>query len=224
MIRQSIEQGARVAGLEISERSLASFELFVNELRKWNRKVNLTAITGDDEVAAKHIIDSLFFAGFVESKERVLDVGSGAGLPAIPLKIVRPDTNVVSVDAIAKKIHFQRHVSRLLRFEGFEALHARIEDLHASRGGCFDVVTSRAFTNLCQFVSLSSPMLAPGGRLIAMKGPAAPEEIREAESALHALDFEVSTVYPYDLPFNCGKRHLVIIAAKNDKNGAEELF
>jgi 16S rRNA (guanine527-N7)-methyltransferase len=214
MIRQALERGAREAGLIVTNETLAAFVLFVDELRKWNRKVNLTAITGDDEIAAKHIIDSLYFARHVEDAERVLDIGSGAGLPAIPLKIVKPETEVVSVDAVAKKIHFQRHVSRLLRFDKFEALHARIEELHKTRSGSFDVITSRAFSNLGQFVSLAAPLLAGGGRMIAMKGPAALDEMAEAEAALHALDFEISSVFPYQLPFNCGKRQLVVITAR----------
>jgi 16S rRNA (guanine527-N7)-methyltransferase len=212
MIRQALERGAQEAGLDITDKSLSSFELFIDQLRKWNRKVNLTAITGDDEIAAKHIIDSLFMARLVENNERVLDIGSGAGLPAIPLKIVKPDTDVVSVDAIAKKIHFQRHVSRLLQLKGFEALHSRIEELPKTRGGCFDVITSRAFSNLGQFASLAAPLLATGGRMIAMKGPAAVEEMTEAEAALKILNFEISTVFHYDLPFNCGTRRLIIIS------------
>lgn len=213
MIRQTLEQGAFETGLEISDQCLRSFELFIGELKKWNRKVNLTAITNDDEIAAKHIIDSLFMTRYVEKNEKVLDIGSGAGLPAIPLKIVKPETDVVSVDAVAKKIHFQRHVSRLLQFHGFEALHARVESLHTTRSGCFDVITSRAFSNLSQFTFLAAPLLAPGGRIIAMKGPAANEEMAEADAALKILNFKIKTVFPYDLPFNCGTRHLIEIVA-----------
>ena len=192
MIRQAIEQGAREVGLDITDRSLDLFEVFVAELIKWNSKINLTAITDNNDIAAKHIIDSLFMARFVGNSERVLDIGSGAGLPAIPLKIVKPETDVVSVDAIGKKINFQRHISRLLKFHSFEALHTRIEDLQKSRGGNFEVITSRAFSSLAQFTSLAAPLLAPGGRIIAMKGPAALEEMSEAEAALKSLNFEIS--------------------------------
>jgi len=213
VIRQMLKIGALEAGLEIAEESLQAFELFSSELIKWNRKVNLTAITGATEIAAKHIIDSLFFARLVGNKDKVLDIGSGAGIPAIPLKIIKPGVEVVSVDAVAKKIHFQRHVARLLQLQGFEAVHARVEDLQKKSSGCFDVITSRAFSDLGHFATLAAPLLAAGGRLIAMKGPAAIEEMDQAADILSSLKFEISGIYPYDLPFNSGKRHLIVITA-----------
>src|SRR6185369_5646904 len=170
MIRHILEQGARE--LTISEEYLLAFELFAEELKKWNRKVNLTAISSDKEIAVKHFIDSLVFADHVQVGENLLDIGSGAGIPAIPLKIVKPMIPVVTVDAVGKKILFQRHLARLLGLKSFEALHARVESLHGTHNKCFKVITSRAFSRLEQFVSLAAPLLADGGRMIAMKGPA----------------------------------------------------
>ena len=201
-------------GLEISESAIQSFELFGSELKKWNSKVNLTAITDDKAIAVKHILDSLFFAGFVKEGELVLDIGSGAGIPAIPLKIFKPEVSVVSVDAVAKKINFQRHICRLLKFKGFEALHSRIEDLHISHARRFDVITSRAFSKLGQFVKLAAPLLADGGRMIAMKGPTADDEISMASAVLESLGFKISAVFPYNLPFNYGERQLTIITSR----------
>lgn len=215
MIRRALENGAQESGLEISAESLGAFEIFTSELLKWNRKVNLTAITSANEIAAKHIIDSLFLARLIDDSEKVLDVGSGAGIPAIPLKIVKPGAEVVSVDAVAKKIHFQRHVARLLRMQGFEALHARVEELHNKLAGRFDVVTSRAFTDLGRFAILAAPLLAAGGRLIAMKGPGAGDELGQAADILATLGFEISAIYPYNLPFNSGERRLIVLKACN---------
>ncbi|WP_246166913.1 16S rRNA (guanine(527)-N(7))-methyltransferase RsmG [Oryzomonas japonica] len=211
MIRHALEQGAREMGLEISEESLQAFELFADQLKKWNRKINLTAIISDDEIAVKHIIDALMFAGCVRDNERVLDIGSGAGVPAIPLKIVKPSVPVTSVDAVGKKILFQRHVARLLKFDGFEAIHGRVEELCGTRGHGFDLITSRAFSRLEQFVGLAAPLLAGTGRLIAMKGPGVADEIKADEERLAALGFEIVSVTPYRLPLSKGERNLIEI-------------
>jgi len=209
VIRRTLEQAAHEIGLDISGEAIRSFELFAGQLKKWNRKINLTAIISDEEIAVKHIIDSLVFAACVREGERVLDVGSGAGVPAIPLKIVRPSVRVTSVDAVGKKILFQRHVARLLGLRGFEAIHGRVEDLGALHACGFDLIVSRAFSRLEQFVGLAAPLLAEGGRLIAMKGPGAADEMRADGDCLAALGFEIVSIAPYQLPFNKGERNLI---------------
>ncbi|QEM69910.1 16S rRNA (guanine(527)-N(7))-methyltransferase RsmG [Geobacter sp. FeAm09] len=214
MIRRILEQGAREIGLEIPEEHIQAFELFADQLKKWNRKINLTAIVSDEEIAVKHIIDALVFAGSVRDGERVLDIGSGAGVPAIPLKIVKPAQPVTSVDAVGKKILFQRHVARLLKFSGFEAVHARVEELCRTRGHGFDLITSRAFSRLEQFVALAAPLLVETGRLVAMKGPGVAGEIRADEERLAALGFEIVSVTPYRLPFDKGERNLIEIVSR----------
>ncbi|KAA0889874.1 16S rRNA (guanine(527)-N(7))-methyltransferase RsmG [Oryzomonas rubra] len=198
-------------GLEISEESIRAFELFADQLKKWNRKINLTAIISDEEIAVKHIIDALIFAGCVRDDERVLDIGSGAGVPAIPLKIVKPSVPVTSVDAVGKKILFQRHVARLLKFDGFEAIHGRVEELCGTRSHGFDLITSRAFSRLEQFVGLAAPLLSGTGRLIAMKGPGVADEIKADEERLATLGFEIVSVTPYRLPLSKGERNLIEI-------------
>lgn len=211
MIRRVLEQGAREIGLDVSEENILAFELFADQLKKWNCKINLTAITSDEEIAVKHIIDALVFARSVRDGERVLDIGSGAGVPAIPLKIVKPSIPVTSVDAVGKKILFQRHVARLLKFDGFEAIHGRVEDLCDTHGHGFDLITSRAFSRLEQFVGLAAPLLCGTGRLIAMKGPGVADEIKADEEHLASLGFEIVSIAPYRLPFNKGERTLIEI-------------
>jgi 16S rRNA (guanine527-N7)-methyltransferase len=214
MIRHALEQGAREMGLDISGDAIRSFELFADQLKKWNSKINLTTIINDEEIAVKHIIDALMLAGCVRDGERVLDVGSGAGVPAIPLKIVNPSVRVTSVDAVGKKILFQRHVARLLGFRDFEAIHGRVEDLGGTHAHGFDLIVSRAFSRLEQFVGLAAPLLAEAGRLIAMKGPGAADEIRADGERLATLGFEIVSVTPYRLPFNKGERNLIGIAPR----------
>jgi 16S rRNA (guanine527-N7)-methyltransferase len=218
VIRPALENGLAEMGMELSEESLQAFELFAEELKKWNRKVNLTSICKDADIAVKHIIDSLVFAACVKDGDLVLDIGSGAGVPAIPLKIARPAVRVVSVDAVGKKILFQRHVARLLALKGFEALHARVEELHASHAGRFDVITSRAFSSLEMFVALAAPVLKSGGRMIAMKGPHADAEFERSGDELCQSGFEISSVDRYSLPMNKGERTLVTITAANARD------
>jgi 16S rRNA (guanine527-N7)-methyltransferase len=211
VIRQALERGLAEAGLAVSGENIRAFELFAAELKKWNRTVNLTAITRDEEIAVKHIVDALMCAACVNEGEAVLDIGSGAGIPAIPIKILKPSVQVVSVDAVAKKIMFQRHVARLLGLKGFEALHTRVESLATSRAGRFDVVTSRAFTRLEQFVALGAPLLAEGGRMIAMKGPGATAEMEAERGGIAALGLEIASCTPYHLPLGMGERNLVVM-------------
>jgi 16S rRNA (guanine527-N7)-methyltransferase len=150
-------------------------------------------------------------SSYISAGDRLLDIGSGAGLPIIPLKIVHPETAMVSVDAVAKKIHFQRHVIRALNLKNIEAVHARIEDLHKTHRNTFSVITSRAFTRLDRFVELAAPLLSEGGVLIAMKGDHAEQEISESDEIVHASGFEVTSVHRYTLPQNMGDRMLTFI-------------
>lgn len=215
MIRAVLERCLTEIGISITEEDMMSLELFVDELKKWNRKVNLTAICSDEDIAVKHIIDSLLFAAWVNDGERVLDVGSGAGIPAIPLNIVKPGVQVVSVDAVGKKILFQRHAARVLSLKDFEALHTRVEQLGPAYAASFDVIVSRAFSNLETFVALAAPLLKRGGRIIAMKGPHVCSECDRAGDALQRSGFHVDSVHTYSLPMNKGERSLVILGAVN---------
>jgi 16S rRNA (guanine527-N7)-methyltransferase len=213
VIRPILEIGLTETGLNLTEDCFAAFEQFGAELKKWNKKVNLTAICNDADIAIKHIIDSLVFASFIDDGKCVLDIGSGAGVPAIPLKIAKPGVKVVSVDAVGKKILFQKHVARLLVFDDFEALHSRVESLHTAQERRFDVIVSRAFSRLELFVALASPLLKSGGKIIAMKGPSVHCEFEAASEKLLSLGFEISSIHAYSLPMNKGERNLVTITA-----------
>lgn len=215
IIGDIVEQEAQTMGLTLTEQDISSFELYAAELKKWNSKVNLTAITKDKEIAVKHFVDSLTLAPYITADDRLLDIGSGAGLPVIPLKIIKPDVPMVSVDAVAKKIHFQRHIIRVLNLQHIEAVHARIEDLHTTHRHSFSIITSRAFTRLDRFVDLASPLLADNGMLIAMKGGEAEGEIAESDDAVSKHGFAIRSVHYYTLPHNMGERVLTFL--KRDK-------
>lgn len=198
-------------GVKLSDDMIKAFETYAAELIKWNSKVNLTAITKPNEIAVKHFIDSLYLAPYVSDEDLVLDIGSGGGLPVLPLKIVRPETCMTSVDAVGKKITFQRHVIRILGLNKIEAIHARIEDMHKTHAGKFSLITSRAFTRLDNFVELAYPLLKENGRIIAMKGSGVADEITVSNETLATSGFTITSKISYELPYQMGNRSLIVM-------------
>ncbi len=207
-----LTEGFAEMGLLVSGDQLASCLLLAAELKKWNRRVNLTAITDDRGIAAKHLIDSCMLASTLPERGQLLDIGSGAGFPAIPIALFRPDMSVVSIDAVAKKISFQRHAARLLGLKNVEAVHVRAEDLARSRPHSFDLVVSRAFSRIDLFVELGAPLMKRGGCLVAMKGPATGDELDAAGRVLEQNGLICTETTHYCLPFGSGDRSLIHIS------------
>lgn len=193
--------------LNVTSESISLLERLADELLRWNPRRNLTAITDRDEVMEKHLADSLTLLPFVRQSTRLLDIGSGAGFPALPLKIVCPELEVVSVDAVGKKIDFQRHVVRILGLKGFTALHERVEKLTDSLAG-FDLIVARALCSLGGLVALAGPFLAPGGRLVAMKGPEGNSEFSRQHDLLEQ-DGWFATLHRLKLPVSGAERCLI---------------
>lgn len=201
--------------LNVSPEALRNLELLSRELLRWNQKRNLTAITDQTEIIEKHLVDSLTLQPFAVQAVSLLDIGSGAGFPALPLKIACPALEVVSVDAVGKKIDFQRHIVRKLNLAGFTAIHGRIEALAEQQAyrERFDLVTARALCSLQELVMLASPFLAPGGRLVAMKGPDGKPEATAFEAGQEAVDWVVD-VHLLSLPVSGAERCLVELSKK----------
>ena len=193
--------------LKIDPEAVPLLESLVDELLRWNPRRNLTAITDRDEVMEKHLVDSLTLLPFASQSSRLLDIGSGAGFPALPLKIVCPELEIVSVDAVGKKVDFQRHIVRSLGLKGFKAVHARVESLTEGRAS-FDMVTARALCSLAELIDLAEPFLAPGGRLLAMKGPEGRREFSEQQEALRAAGWSVA-LHRLNLPLSNAERCLI---------------
>jgi len=151
--------------LRVAQEANTPLEKLVDELLRWNSRRNLTAINERPAALEKHLVDSLTLLPYARQAKRLLDIGSGAGFPALPLKIVCPDLAVVSVDSVGKKIDFQRHVARILGLDQFTAIHERIETLqeHPDLRYGFDLVTARALCSLTELVVLAEPFLAEVG-------------------------------------------------------------
>jgi len=213
--KELLVAGAKELGVDLDAAQAARFNLFAEELKKWNRKINLTAITDDEGIAVKHFVDSLSLLKVVKGPGRLLDIGSGAGFPGIPAQIIDPSLEIVSVDAVVKKISFQKQAVRLLNLPNFTALHVRAETLEETYPTYFDWVVSRAFSDIPSFVSMALPLIKKNGRIVAMKGRNAAEEVAAAEGALADLGVQVESVQNFRLPFGGDARSLVLLTKKH---------
>jgi 16S rRNA (guanine527-N7)-methyltransferase len=185
--QQLIVQGAVRFNLSLHRGHTSLFAAHARELILWNRKMNLTAIQSPLDVAVKHYLDSLLPAAFIDPGTSLLDVGSGAGFPGIPLKIVTSSLSASLVDASRKKVAFMNHVIRKLGLKDIQAHQVRIENLK-DQEGCrqgFDRIICRAFSNLKAFASLALPYLKKTGMLIALKGRAADSELKQLTTLRH---------------------------------------
>ena len=178
-----ITDGARQLGVEIDAGITTQFSIHASELIKWNRKLNLTAITHPKDLAVKHFLDSLAPAHFIPDNARMLDIGSGGGFPGIPLKILNPSLKVMLIDGTRKKVNFLKHALRILKLESIEAHQIRAENLHEdpAYANLFDVIISRALSPLKLFVKMALPVLAQQGIIMAMKGEVNPEELNAVD-------------------------------------------
>jgi 16S rRNA (guanine527-N7)-methyltransferase len=213
--------GAARLGLRLSPRQVEQFQLYYQELVEWNKRVNLTAIVDYEGVQVKHFLDSLSVTLALEEGRmvgggdfRLLDVGAGAGLPGLPLKILYPGLDLVLLDSTAKKTAFLRHLSARLGLEDVEVETGRAEELahqHRYREQ-FDVVVSRAVAALPSLVELTLPFCRVGGTFIAQKRGQIGQEIEKAARAIGILGGELREVRRVELEGLAG--HLLVVVAK----------
>jgi 16S rRNA (guanine527-N7)-methyltransferase len=207
-----IVDGAQQLGITIEERKSAAFAVHATELIHWNRKINLTAITDPRDIAIKHFLDSLAPAQFIPERARLLDIGSGAGFPGIPLKIFNPSLSVLLIDGTLKKVNFLKHMIRSLGLDRIEALHVRAENLghDPELVTAFDVIISRALSDLTSFVNYALPLLANQGTIIRMKGEVGKVELDRLQAEILGDRFSLE-VENYKLTTTDLQRSIIII-------------
>ncbi|WP_321492940.1 16S rRNA (guanine(527)-N(7))-methyltransferase RsmG [uncultured Desulfobacter sp.] len=206
-----LEVGADALGLALSSQQVQLLAGHARELMLWNKKMNLTAITDIRLVAYKHFVDALGASTFLEQPARLMDIGSGAGFPAVPMKIMYPDLDVTMVDSVRKKVSFLNHVVRTLKLDNIRAVHARVEDLARDPGHAhlYDAVTARGFADLSKLAKLARPMLGSWGTIYALKGESATEEITpELENQF------LITQKSYSLPVVNAQRAVIILKTR----------
>ena len=186
------------------------FDIYFEELVSYNEKVNLTAITEKNEVYTKHFLDSILSIDAIPFNSSVVDVGTGAGFPSLPIKIVRPDIKLTMVDSLNKRINFLNHLCEKLKIESTN-VHARAEEFAQKNREQFDVAVARAVAKLNTLLEYLLPLVKVGGLVIAYKGGNIAEEFMEAENALNILGGKVLKSLRFDLPNGYGERNILII-------------
>ena len=203
-----LTQGVTALGQNASPELIECLIAFGQLLLKWNRVYNLTAIHEPQDLITRHLLDSLAVLPWIGEPRTLADIGSGGGLPGIVLSLARPGMTVISIEAVGKKAAFQQQAKIELGLRNFTILNQRIEEKggrHAS-GQVFDAIISRAFSNLATFVRLAGPMLAPKGKLFAMKGVLPVDEMAEISAG-----WGVTSVRALEVPGLQAERHLLTI-------------
>ena len=175
---------------------------YMNLLIEWNEKMNLTAITEPSEIIQKHFVDSLTILNIIEDNQKVVDVGTGAGFPGIPLAIMNPKLEITLVDSLNKRLVFLQEVINKLKLKNIEIVHARAEDFGQNKNyrEKFDIATSRAVANLSTLSEYLLPLVKVNGKCICMKASDADEEIEEAKKAIDVLGGKISKIDKFNLP------------------------
>ena len=200
----------------IDAAKMEQYNRYLLLLQEWNNKINLTAITEEDEVYLKHFYDSLTLARFVDFNQAGLtlcDVGSGAGFPSIPLKILFPEIEITIVDSLKKRINFLELLVQELGLENVHLYHARAEDFGQENKfrSAFDVVTARAVARLSVLAEFCLPITKENGVFAAMKGSQGEEEFEDSKKALKTLGGRLNTIETFELPENAGERSIILI-------------
>ncbi|HEY8892425.1 MAG TPA: 16S rRNA (guanine(527)-N(7))-methyltransferase RsmG [Clostridium sp.] len=210
-----LNEASNNVGLEFNEKKYDEFMRYKDLIKEWNEKINLTAIKEDEEIIKKHFIDSMKVFKFDQLKnaKSVIDIGTGGGFPGIPMKIIKPEINIVLLDSLNKRIKFLNEVIKDLQLENIKAIHGRAEDFaqEFQYREKFDIAVSRAVANLTVLSEFCIPYVKVGGYFVAMKGPAVEDEIKLSKNAIRMLGGKIEhieKVYIEDSDLN---HNLVII-------------
>ncbi|ADL54035.1 16S rRNA (guanine(527)-N(7))-methyltransferase RsmG [Clostridium cellulovorans] len=215
-----MKKSAENEGLMFDEIKYNQFIKYKNLLKEWNEKINLTAITEDEEIIKKHFIDSIKIFRFspLSKMNNIIDVGTGAGFPGLPIKIVNPDIKVTLLDSLNKRVNFLNTVISELGINNIDAIHGRAEEFSRKEEhrGQFDGAVSRAVANLTVLSELCIPYVKNNGYFIALKGPAVEEEIKQAKKAIGILGGKLEEILPVEVEGTDLRHNLVIIKKVKD--------
>lgn len=211
--KEELEKKLDVINIKLNEKQIKQFYDYMNLLIEWNKKINLTAIIEPKEIILKHFVDSLTINKYINEKSTLIDVGTGAGFPGIPLKILRNDINITLVDSLNKRIKFLDEVIEKLNLADIKTVHGRAEEIGRNREyrEKFDYATSRAVANTATLSEYLIPFIKIKGKCIYMKGPDTKEELKNGEKAISVLGGNIVNKEEFKLPYSDVKRTIIII-------------
>lgn len=198
--------------ITITEGQIEKFYIYMNELLEWNEKINLTAIEDENEIIIKHFIDSLTIKKYIKDKKSMIDIGTGAGFPGIPIAIMNNNINITLLDSLNKRVNFLNNIIQKLELKNVIAIHGRAEDfakLEKYREK-FDIVTSRAVAPFNVLLEYMLPFNKVDGKSISMKGSNV-DEIEDSDKALNELGGKIEKIEKINLPMIEAKRNIIII-------------
>ena len=214
MMIQILEKWCLENNFTMTDSQKTNFEIYSKMLVEWNEKMNLTAITEVNEIAVKHFIDSISVLKYIDIKQgaNVIDIGTGAGFPGIPIKIMRPDIHLTLLDSLNKRLIFLSELCKAMHISA-EMIHARAEDYaqKAEYRETFDYVVSRAVANLPALCEYCIPYAKKGGIFVSMKGSEAENELALSENAIDTLGGHLENIYRFVLP-DGSKRSIITIS------------
>lgn len=222
MTPEEFYQALSEKGIDLSDSQKQQFETYFHQLVETNKVMNLTSITDKEQVYLKHFYDSLildfFDSALISDDLTICDVGSGAGFPSIPLKIINPNLKVTIIDSLNKRINFLKGLADELKLDDVFLVHGRAEELGKNKQyrESFDVVTARAVASMTVLTELCLPFVKKGGQFIAMKADKAEEELTEAEYAIAILGGKVEKQESFELPKEAGLRNLIFVSKTKD--------
>ena len=216
MIYYSIlEKACTSVGVEFNEDKYEKFMIYMSLLKEWNEKINLTAITEDDQIVKKHFVDSIkaFNSPLFKSASSLIDVGTGAGFPGIPIAIIRDDLSVTLLDSLNKRVNFLNEVIQQLNLNNVKTIHSRAEDGARNKDlrEKFDIATSRAVANMCVLSEFCIPYVKVDGYFIALKGPSIEDELNESKNAVATLGGRLVEVIQVNIEDTDLKHNLVVV-------------
>ena len=213
-----LKEEAMQFGIELSEKEQNNFYNYMKLLLDWNEKINLTAITEPKEVITKHFVDSLSITPYINENDRILDIGTGAGFPGIPLKIVLEKNEITLLDSLNKRINFLNEVIEKLELKNIQAIHGRAEEFNKIDGNreSYDIVVSRAVAKLNVLLEYMLPFVKLNGRCICMKSADIDEELKEAKNAIKILGGEIEKIDEITLKNTDIKRKIIVIKKINN--------
>ena len=200
-------------GLKFSMKQINKYLEYMNLLIEENKNMNLTAITQPEEVLTKHFIDSLTILKYCKEGESIIDVGTGAGFPGIPLNLSNKNLNIMLIDSLNKRVQFLEKVIKELKLNNIKAIHTRAEDMAKQKEyrEQFDIATSRAVASLNVLLEYLLPFVKVGGKCICMKGSNIKEEINSSKKALEILGGKIEKIEEITLPNTDMKRNIIIV-------------